>query len=163
MAQSIDALVEKDDRMSRQLEVVSRLRNEAVRSLHVLCTGFVAGVNAHLTRTRLELAPEALPEEPFNPERPNLLQIQVRGRLLQIELDAPDELISTENFRIPYVLEGAVRAFNQDLLDRNAIEEQYLFACVERDRITWHFFDARTYQAGAVDQAYLVKLLEKLL
>ncbi len=149
--------------MSRQMEVVSRLRNEAVRSLHALCSGFVSGVNAHLTRTKLELAPEELPGEPFHIDRPNLLQIQVRGRLLQIELDTPDELISTENFRIPYVLEGAVRAFNQDLLDRNAIEEQYLFACIDKDQIIWHFFDARTYKAGAVDQTYLVNLLEKLL
>lgn len=163
LARNIDALVEKDDRLARQQEEIARLRLQAARDLLALSAAFVAEVNSHLTRTRLELAPEAIADDAFEEPRPNLIQINVRGRLLQIEIDVPDELISTENFRIPYVLESAVRAFNQDLLDRNAIEEQFLFACLERGRIVWHYFDARTYQAGLVDQNYLMSLLERVL
>ena len=150
--------------MARQVAEVSRLRNQAARDLHSLCAAFVKEINGHLTRTQLELAPDSIAENAFQEDSPSLLiQINVRGRLLQIDLHSPDELISTENFRIPYVLEGAVRAFNQDLLDRNAIEEQSVFACTERNRVTWRFFDARTYQAGLVDEKYLMGILEHLL
>jgi len=163
LAQRIDALVEKDDQLARQKAEVARLRLEGARALLALCAGFVAEVNSQLTRTRLELAPDRIADDAFEEQRPNLIQINVRGRLLQIELEAPEELISTENFRLPYVLEAAVRAFNQDLLDRNTIEEQFLFACLERDHVVWHYFDARTYQAGLVDQNYLMSLLERVL
>ena len=37
---------------------------------------------------------------------------------------ATPELVSTEDFRVPYTLEGTVRAFNQELLDKDLIEEQ---------------------------------------
>ena len=37
---------------------------------------------------------------------------------------ATAELVSTEEFRIPYTLAGSVRAFNQELLDQDLIEEQ---------------------------------------
>jgi hypothetical protein len=92
-----------------------------------------------------------------------LIQINVRGRILQIEYGAADTLISTEEFRIPYTLAGSVRAFNQELLDKDIIEEQLIFYTIEKHRRMWRFFDARTYRSGPFDQAYLISLLEQLL
>jgi hypothetical protein len=71
------------------------------------------------------------------------------------------ELVSTEDFRIPYTLAGSVRAFNQELLNKDLIEEQLVFYTVERDRKMWRFFDPRTYRSGTLDQEYLVSVMEQ--
>ena len=91
------------------------------------------------------------------------MQIGVRGRILQITYTATHELLSTEDFRLPYTLEGFVRSFNQDLLDRRSIEEQMVFYTVEKHRQMWRYFDPRTYRSGTFDQEYLVCLMEQLL
>ena len=93
----------------------------------------------------------------------NLVQINVRGRLLQIEYASSPELVSTEDFRVPYTLAASVRAFNQELLDKDLIEEQLLFYTLEHHRKMWRFFDARTYRSGPFDQEYLVSLMEQLI
>ena len=51
-------------------------------------------------------------------------------------------------FRIPYILEGSVRAFNQEMLDKDLIEEQPLFYTMERNRNMWRYFETRTYRSG---------------
>jgi hypothetical protein len=162
LAHHIDGLVDKDERQAKEAERILVLRREAFCQLHRICSFFARSINEILKKTTLELTPDPVSLEFFRQEGPNLIQIHVRGRLLQFEIEAPAELVSTENFRIPYILEGAARAFNQDLLDRNAIEEQYVFACLERESVTWHFFDARTYHAGTVDSNYLADLLERV-
>ena len=60
-------------------------------------------------------------------------------------------------------MKGAVRAFNQALLDRKLIEEQLLFYTLEKEKRLWRFFDPRTYRSGVFDQEYLVTLMEQLL
>jgi len=91
-----------------------------------------------------------------------LMQIQVRGRILQIEFEATPELLSTEDFRIPYTLAGAIRAFNQELLDKDVVEEQLIFYTLEKRKGMWRFFDPRTYRSGPLDREYLVSLMEQL-
>ena len=59
--------------------------------------------------------------------------MNVRGRILQVAFEATVELVSTEDFRVPYTLHGSVRAFNQELLDKDIIEEQLIFT-LWRDR-----------------------------
>ena len=107
---------------------------------------------------RSEFSPDA-----FQEDGKNLFQINVQGRILQVEFEAAPELISTEDLRIPYTLQGVVRAFNQELLDRSLIEEQLLFYTLEKDKKMWRFFDARTYRSGPFDQEYLISLMEQLL
>jgi len=63
---------------------------------------------------------------------------------------------------VPYILSGAVRCFNQQLLERDLIEEQLLFYTLEKSRNLWRFFDVRTYRSGPVDAEYLISLLEQL-
>jgi len=99
----------------------------------------------------------------FQEDQLNLVQINVRGRILQVSFSATGELVSTEDFRVPYTLEGAVRAFNQELLDKDIIEEQLIFYTLENHKKMWRFFDARTYRSGPFDQEYLIGLMEQLL
>jgi hypothetical protein len=111
----------------------------------------------------MALDPPEFPPDAFQEDAKNLFQINVQGRILQVEFEASPELISTEDLRIPYTLQGVVRAFNQELLDRSLIEEQLLFYTLEKDKKMWRFFDARTYRSGPFDQEYLISLMEQLI
>ena len=80
------------------------------------------------------LDPPDFGQEAFREEGRNLIQMNVRGRILQIEFGSTEELVSTEEFRIPYTMDGSVRAFNQDLLEKDIIEEKLLYYTLEKDR-----------------------------
>ena len=80
-----------------------------------------------------------------------------------MSFSATPGLVSTEDFRIPYTLEGSIRAFNQELLEKDIIEEQLLFYTLESEKKMWRFFDARTYRSGPFDQEYLICLMEQLI
>src|SRR5262249_55734769 len=110
----------------------------------------------------LRLDPAVFTPDDYNDQGFNLFQINVRGRILQTEFQATAEVVSTEEFRIPYILEGTIRFFNQRLLEQDLIEEQMLFYCREKNRHLWRYFDARTYRTGPFDQEYLVSLMEQL-
>lgn len=163
LAESIDALAEKDERRQSHAREIAALRVRAATELHAICADFVASVNRLLTRADVALDPPDLPKEAFREEAANLLQISVRGRILQIEFSTAADLVSTEDFRIPYTMRGSVRAFNQALLDKDLIEEQLLFYTLEKEKKLWRFFDPRTYRSGPLDQEYLVGLMEQLL
>ncbi len=92
-----------------------------------------------------------------------MIQMNVRGRILQVEFEATPELVSTEDFRIPYTLQGSVRAFSQELLDKDIVEEQLLFFTLEKPAPLWRFFEARTYRSGPFDRDYLTSLMEQLI
>jgi hypothetical protein len=162
LAKEIEALAEKDEVLLRRARDIAALRRSAASELHGVCNGFVQAVNRLLARPALELDPVEYRDESFREDLPNLIQINVRGRILQVEFEATPDLVSTEEFRIPYTLSGAVRAFNQALLDKDLIEEQLIFYTVEKDRSMWRFFDARTYRSGALDREYLITLMEQL-
>jgi hypothetical protein len=163
LAESIDALAEKDDRMLRRARDIAALRRVAAGHLYGICADFVNSVNRLLTHNDVELDPRSFPESAFLEDAPNLVQINVRGRILQVLFSATPELVSTEDFRIPYTLEGTVRAFNQELLDKDLIEEQLIFYTLEKEKKMWRFFDARTYRSGPFDQEYLISLMEQLI
>ena len=110
----------------------------------------------------MQLDPQELAHDGFLENGSNLFQINARGRILQVEFKATAELVSTEEFRVPYTLEGTVRAFNQSLLDKDLIEEQLLFYTLEEHRKMWRFFDARTYRTGPFDREYLISLMEEI-
>ena len=109
------------------------------------------------------LDPPEFSPDAFLEDAKNLFQINVQGRILQVEFEAAPGLISTEDLRIPYTLQGVVRAFNQELLDRSLIEEQLLFYTLEKDKKMWRYFDARTYRSGPFNQEYLMSLMEQLI
>ena len=116
-----------------------------------------------LERSAVDLDPPVVGRDSFQEDTTNLIQINVRGRILQVAYRATGDLISTEDFRVPYTLEGTVRAFNQELLDKDLIEEQLIFFTLEKDKKMWRFFDARTYRSGPFDVEYLIGLMEQLI
>jgi hypothetical protein len=164
LARSIDALAEEDGLLFQRAEQMGETRRKAAVELHRVCASFARKLNALLKSADLVLDPPDYEAERFRDAGVNLFQLNVRGRILQIEFEATPELISTENFRVPYTLEGAVRCFNQQLLERDLIEEQLLFYCVEKGGAAmWRFFDGRTYRTGPFDEDYLLSLMEQLL
>jgi hypothetical protein len=163
LAESIDGLAEKDEIAVRRSREIAALRCRAAAGLYRVCADFVADLNELLATPAVTLDPPSFPESAFHDNAPNLIQINIRGRLLQIEFEATQELVSTEDFRIPYTLTGAIRAFNQALLEQDLIEEQLLFFTIERRQTMWRFFDARTYRSGEFDREYLISLLELLI
>ena len=163
LARSIDALAEKDEGFLRHAKEIAALRRTAAAGLYAICAGFVDSVNGLLSRCEVVLDPPEFSVDAFQEDLKNLFQINVQGRILQVEFEAAPELISTEDLRIPYTLQGVVRAFNQELLDRSLIEEQLLFYTLEKDKKMWRFFDARTYRSGPFDQEYLMSLMEQLI
>jgi hypothetical protein len=162
LAREIEALAEKDETSLRRTREIADLRRRAAVELYGVCAGFVDSVNNLLTQPELTLDPPHFGADSFQDDAANLIQINVRGRILQVEFETTPELVSTEDFRIPYTLSGAVRAFNQALLDKDLIEEQLLFYTVEKQRTMWRFFDARTYRSGEFGQEYLISLMEQL-
>jgi hypothetical protein len=162
LAERIDGLAEKDEATLRHAAEISALRSAAAAELYGICAEFVAALNRLLSRGEVVLDPPRYGEGDFREEAANLIQMNIRGRILQVEFEATPELISTEDFRIPYTLEGRIRAFNQELLDKDLIEEQLIFCTLERPHHLWRFFDARTYRSGPLDQEYLVSLMEHL-
>jgi hypothetical protein len=163
LAESIDALAEKDQRRQDHAREIANLRRRAATELHAICADFVVSLNRLLSRTEVVLDPPVFTEESLREEAANLIQLNTRGRILQIEFTTTPDLLSTEDFRVPYTMRGSVRAFNQALLDKDLIEEQLLFYTLEKEKKLWRFFDARTYRSGPFDQEYLVNLMEQLL
>ena len=158
----MDALAAKDESLLRRAREIAGLRRQAALELHAVCAMFVGELNDLLSRTELELVPTEYAPASFQENGVNLFQINARGRLVQIEFEATPELLSTENFRVPYILQGAIRCFNQQLLEQDLIEEQSIFYTVEKHRALWRFFNARTYHSGPFDLDYLIGLLEQL-
>jgi hypothetical protein len=163
LARAIEALAEKDELTLRQARDIDALRRRAAAELFSVCGGLVDNLNRLLHEPVVALDPPTFSLEHFNADTPHLIQINVRGRILQVEFEATPELLSTEDFRIPYTLGGAVRAFNQALLEKDLVEEHLIFYTVERHQTMWRYFDARTYRSGAFDRDYLINLLDQLL
>jgi hypothetical protein len=163
LAESIDALAEKDLQLLNRTRQMAQLRQNAAVELHTICADFVISLNRLLSQADVNLDPAVFTPDSFDEIGKNLIQINVRGRILQIDFGATPELVSTEEFRIPYTLEGAVRAFNQQFLEKDVIEEQLIFYTLEKEKNWWRFFDPRTYRSGPFGQEYLVSLMERLI
>jgi hypothetical protein len=163
LARAIETLAAKDEFVLRHAREMASLRCAAAADLHSICADFVNSLNRLLEHTEVQLDPRTYGEEHFRDDTTTLIQINIRGRILQVSFRATPELVSTEDFRVPYTLEGTVRAFNQELLDKDLIEEQLIFFTLEHHKKMWRFFDARTYRSGPFDQEYLIGLMEQLL
>ena len=162
LADRIDRLVEKDEEQLKRTREMLALRCKAAGQLHSVCADFARAVNALTSRAEVTVDPPEYEPGAFRDHEANLFQLNARGRILQIEFQATEELTSSEDFRIPYALHGAVRGFNQEMLQQNIIREQLLFYTLEKTGNMWRFFDARTYRTGPFDQDYLVGLMEQL-
>ena len=163
LAQRIRSLAQTDEGRMQRAQQVAELRRTAARELHAVCADFVQAVNGMLDDRLVLLDPPEFSAAAYDDDSPNLVQINVRGRILQVTFQATGELVSTEDFRIPYILEGSVRAFNQEMLEKDLIEEQQLFYTMEATHHMWRYFEARTYHSGAFDREYLITVMEQVL
>jgi hypothetical protein len=143
-------------------EDVGAVRRQGASDLHTTCADFVALVNRRLAQPELELAPTSYSGEAFREPGPNLFQIGAAGRQMQITFSAPRELVSTEKFLIPYVLEGEIRTYNQKMLDRFEVRSLSIYLCIEDNRSFWRFFDWRTRRTGKVNAELLASLMDPL-
>lgn len=161
LARQIDA-TKKAEQHVVSPDAVAMVRQQGALDLHRICAEFVAAVNSRLSGATLDLSPSAYPPESFRDPGPNLIQVSSQGREMQIAFQSPREMVSTEKYPIPYVLEGEVRAYNQRMLDRFEIQSRAIFLCVERESTTWRYYDWRTLKTGPVDHNLLAGLLESL-
>ena len=162
LANNIETLVRKDEERIREERKVSALRSQGARELHATCSTFVAAVNQLLRKPLVDLAPAEFTADTYRDAGGNLFQVNIAGRLIQIEFRATDAPISTEQYRVPYVLQGEVRCLNQESIERAVIPEHLLFYCLEKDTQTWLLFDPRTHRTSDFDQECLISLLERL-
>src|SRR5260370_31535160 len=113
LAKNIDALAEKDEGFLRRSREIAALRQAAAADLYAICADFVSSVNRLLARMEIELDPPGFGSSSFQEHLVNLVQINVLSRILQVAVSATPELISTADFRVPYTLQGTIRALNQ--------------------------------------------------
>jgi len=162
LAKQIDNDIRKDQPLFLTESEVINLRRQGAMELHSICVDFVASLNRMLSPPVVELSPPEYSAELFRESGVNLIQVNTRGRIIQIAFEATREIFSTEKFRIPYILEGEVRAYNQEMLERTQIRTQALFYCLEESRNTWHYFEWLHGRTGAFGRDQLVSLLERL-
>jgi hypothetical protein len=164
LAQRIEELRRKDETTLAFRRQIEQQRCEAVQRLWNMCRSFADSLNSMMAAPdRLELTPA---EPPAGiPEDESLqIMLNVRGRILLLDLRVPAYLVSSDNFKRPYTLEGEVRFFNQVLLEDERVEEHGLFFCPsEGDNGAWVFWNGRSYKEGLADEEYLAGLLEQIL
>ena len=161
LARQIDA-AKKAERFLVNPNEVMALRREGASTLHRTCADFVASLNSGLADATVELSPLTYAPEMFREPGANFIQVSSQGRQMQIAFEAPSQLVSTEKFGTPYLLEGEVRTFNQRMLERFEIRSLLIFFCVENETGSWRFFDWRTGNTGPVDSDLLVSVMEPL-
>ena len=161
LARQIDA-VKKAEHCVVDSDCVAELRRRGAVELHAICADFVSSVNGQLTQATVDLAPLAYTPEMFNETGPNLIRVGAEGREMQITFQSPRQLLSTEKFLTPYVLEGEVRTYNQRMLQHFEVRTLALFFCVDPDNASWRFSDWRTKHSGTVGPELLVDLMGRL-
>jgi len=162
LAQRIETRSRQDEHQLLRAAEVAALRRQGAGQLHAICADFADSVNRLLPRAVLELAPPEYAADLFREPGVNLMQIAAEGRLVQISFQATSDLYSTEKFLTPYILDGEVRTYNQEMLERVEVQSQALFFCVEHSGNAWRFVDWRTNATGFLDRQFLVSLFERL-
>jgi hypothetical protein len=163
LARKIETVAQKDQEQVRKAQEAIRLCRSAAAELHVFCRELVEAINGLLTKPLMELSPAEYTPEAFQEDGPNVFQINVSGRIVQLEFHTTAGPSSTEKLATPYILEGAIRAFNQELLDLLLVPEQQLFCCPQAGKLNWVWLDTRSQRASPLDQERLISLLERLM
>jgi hypothetical protein len=161
LARHIDRTTRAEQLVANAQDVMA-VRQQGAGVLYSTCEQFVALVNRRLPGPELELAPASYSGESFRDGAPNVFQIGAGGRQMQIAFGAPRELVSTEKFLIPYILEGEIRTYNQKMLERFEIRSLSIYLCIEDGRSTWRFYDWRSRRTGKVDPDLLASLMDPL-
>jgi hypothetical protein len=161
LARQIDA-ARKTEPSLIGAEEIAALRRQGACRLHQICAEFVAALNSRLTDSAVELSPPAYTAEMFHESGVNLFQVGAQGREMQIAFQATAKLFSTEKFSDPYILEGEVRTYNQQMLEHFEVRSQLLFFCLNGHSAVWRFSDWRDGHTATVDCDLLVSLMGRL-
>ena len=162
LARQIGEDVRKERHLLLTDSEVLEFRRRGAAELHAICAGFVGSVNRLLTPPVLEMAPSDFASEMFRNSGANLIQLNAQGRIVQIAFESTREKFSTDKFLIPYILEGEVRAYNQEMLERTQVRSHALFYCVEDTRKAWRYHDWVSGRSGVFSQEQLVSLMERI-
>jgi hypothetical protein len=152
LARQIEA-TKKAEHLRVDAGAIHEVRRKGAGEVHRICAEFVAAVNGRLSSTQLELSPADYGSDSFRPTGANVIQIGSQGRTMQIVFEAPNELVSTEKFLIPY---------NQKMLERSEIRSRALYYCVENETASWRYYDWRTLSTGVLTSEVLARLMEPL-
>lgn len=161
LARQIDS-ARRAERFLAGGEEIASLRVAGACDLHRICADFASSVNSQLSESLLDLSPTTYSPDAFRESGVNLIQISSQGRQIQITFQVPEQKVSTQKFLVPYVLEGEVRTYNQEMLKRFEIRSRMIFFCIEQETALWRFFDWRTRSTGLIDRDFLVSLMGPL-
>ena len=163
LSRRIEELRRKDEAAQERRSQICKRRAEAIHQLWHICSGFARHLNSYIEHDPLHLSPSDPPGD--FPENSQLqLLMNVRRRILLLDIGAPAALVGNDNFKKPYILEGEVRLFNQELLEEERVEEHGIFFCPgEGSQGAWMYWNGRTYKSGHVDETYLASLLDQIL
>jgi hypothetical protein len=81
---------------------------------------------------------------------------------MQIVVETPSHLVSTEKFLVPYIWRARFGPTTRRCFESFEIRSRLLFFCVEAGTATWRFFDWRTRHTGPVDRNLLSGMMEPL-
>ena len=163
LAKRLEGIARIDEIRIRREHEIQGLQRRAAVELHQLCARFVGSLNELLNEVHVELAPTEFTPDMLVYPGANIFQVNASGRLLQFTFETVDPLVSTEHFRTPYILEGAVRWFNREALESLIIGEHALFYCLEKHAQYWLHYDLQSHRKGTVDEDYLAERFEELL
>src|SRR4051794_28976343 len=91
LAERVEALAEKDEATVRHATEIVALRRSAAVEMYSICAEFVSSLNRLLPQKEVGLDPPSFTPEGFQPDGANLIQVNIRGRILQITFEAtPD-------------------------------------------------------------------------
>jgi hypothetical protein len=161
LAKQVDA-ARKSEPSLISAEEVAALRRQGACRLHQICAEFVSSLNSRLSDAAVDLTPPTYAPGMFREPAVNLFQIGSQGREMQITFQATPQLFSTEKFPVPYVLDGEVRSYNQQMLERFEIRSHLLFFCLDESGAVWRFSDWRGGRAVPFDLDLLATLMGKL-
>jgi len=162
LARHIGEDVRKEQHLLLTDGEVLEFRRQGAAQLHAICADFAASINRLLTPPVLEMVPPDFAPEMFRNSGTNLIQLNAQGRIVQIAFESTRERFSTDKFLIPYILEGEVRAYNQEMLERTQVRSHALFYCVEDSRKAWRYHDLPSGRSGLFSQEQLVSLMERI-
>jgi hypothetical protein len=162
LARQIGEEVRKEHHLLLTDGEVLELRQRGAEALFAICADFAATVNRHLAPPVLELAPPDYSPEMFRNSGTNLFQLNAHGRIVQLAFESTRDRFSTEKFLIPYILEGEVRAYNQEMLERTQVRSLALFFCMEENRNGWRYYEWANGRTGVFDRDQLVGLMERI-
>jgi hypothetical protein len=163
LARKLDELPAKDDLRIRQARELQERQMEGGIKLYALCKELVDDLNGVLKNIQIDLTPAEFNPDSMESASGVLFQINASGRIVQLAIYPLENSICTDHFRLPYVLRGAMRWFNQEYLERQEIQEQLLFYCISSNQFSWRYLDPHSRKMGMVDQEFLAEALEQLL